>query len=238
MKTRSIHSIINVQKARSFLNLAYKDYLAARVLLNFDLLLQGVLAASTCVEKYFKAIMTLRGNFSDGHLKRSHLHSIKNYDSELYANLNESFLFFLQKCYKLRYFDSITPGYSVAIIQRPTLAELDYTVSRIESRFTLMQETGKLKMLYEVAIADSEPNLYENNYVLQKMDKNTFIEQKESRVYAIRIDPPFHVVEIFYTAVRSPHDGNFLIDFPITNHPSSENPATGMQLPLPPEQNT
>jgi HEPN domain-containing protein len=38
-----------------FLRTAYRDYIAARVLLNKNYTLQGVTLASTAIEKYFKA---------------------------------------------------------------------------------------------------------------------------------------------------------------------------------------
>ena len=88
-----------VRDVISFLNLGFKDYLAARVLLNLGLLLQGATLASTSIEKYFKAIIAFRGNVSKGHLKGAHLRSVKNLDPNLYASLNESFLRFLRKCH-------------------------------------------------------------------------------------------------------------------------------------------
>ena len=60
-------------KAVEFLNIAYKDYLGARVLLNSGLLPQGAVLASTAVEKYFKAILSFGGSEARGHLSRKHI---------------------------------------------------------------------------------------------------------------------------------------------------------------------
>ena len=71
---------------RTFINLAFKDYIAARALLNTDLAelaLGGAILASTCIEKYFKAIMAFRGNRTSKHLSKALVNSIKNYDPKL-----------------------------------------------------------------------------------------------------------------------------------------------------------
>ena len=88
---RSVSKNQIVTKVITFLNLGFKDYVAARVLLNIGLCLQGVILASTCIEKHFKAIITFRGNTCDGHLRAGHLKAINNYDSKLYASLNVEF---------------------------------------------------------------------------------------------------------------------------------------------------
>ena len=212
MKFRQISNQQNVRNVLSFLNLGFKDYIAARVLLNSGLLLQGATLASTSVEKYFKAIMALRGDYSEGHLKKAHLNSVKNYDPKFYISLNESFLLFLQKCYRLRYFDDIEAGFSLAVIQRPTLAELDYTISSIHKRFTLKRGEETLTTMYDAALNEKNADLFLDNYILNNIDKGTFIQQKESSVYAMRLDDVHGLIEANYIAVKGSHDGNFLIE--------------------------
>jgi hypothetical protein len=77
-------------KVADFLEVAYKDYLAARVLFDADLLIQGAVLASTAIEKYLKAILAFRGNESHGHLKRAHWRAALNYDSRLSSILKDN----------------------------------------------------------------------------------------------------------------------------------------------------
>ncbi len=211
MPTRKVSEPERVNRTLRFINLAFKDYIAARVLFNAELPLQGVFLASTSIEKYFKAIMTLRGNFSEGHLKAAHLRSVKNYDQALYNSLNESFLLFLQKCYRLRYYDNIEPGFSVCIVQRPTLAELDFAVSKLQSRFTFMRDEKRLITMYDAAISSKDAALFLNNHILNQVEKGVFIEQEESYVYEMRLDENCGLIEVTYMTKGS-HDGNFLVD--------------------------
>jgi len=212
MTTRQTSNPQNTSNILSFLNLGFKDYIAARVLLNSGLLLQGATLASTSVEKYFKAIMAFRGDFSEGHLKKAHLNSVKNYDPKLYASLNESFLLFLQKCYRLRYFDNIEVGFSLAVVQRPILAELDFTISNIQKRFTLKRGDEKLITIYDSALEAKNADLFLNNYILKDIDKDAFIEQEESLVYEMRLDDSHGLIEVIYTAVKGLHNGDFLTE--------------------------
>src|SRR5437868_2164489 len=94
-------------KTAQFLNIAYKDYLASRVLINAHLLVQGAVLASTAIEKYFKAVLAFRGQESRGHLKRAHINAAKNYDARLARVLNDDFLVLLQRAYSLRYLDDL-----------------------------------------------------------------------------------------------------------------------------------
>lgn len=195
-----------------FLNLGFKDYIAARVLLNANLLLQGAVLASASIEKYFKAIIAFRGNISRGHLGVKLFNSVKNFDPKLYTSLNESFLLFLQRCYKLRYFDDIVTDFSLAIVSRPVLAELDYTVSKIEKRFVFSNSKGPLIREYNMAVNSKNPLLYLNNYILNNIDKNTFIALEKNNVYEMRLDSGYGLIEVTYIAEKVEHDGNFLVD--------------------------
>ncbi len=206
-------SLEQVNKTLSFLNLGFKDYLAARVLLGADLLLQGAILGSSAIEKYFKAIMAFRGSVSKGHLKKAHLASVKNFDPKLYASLNESFLLFLQKCYELRYFDHIVLGFNLCVESRPTIAELDYTVSEIEKRFKVGRRDQGLRTMYSLAVDSKDQMLYKNNHVLKGIDKDFFIAQEQGFVYEMRLDAKYGFIEAMYqSAVKAPHDGNFLTE--------------------------
>ena len=55
----SISYFEKINKGSALIDLGYRDYIAARVLLNKHLLVQGLTLASTSVEKYLKAIIVL-----------------------------------------------------------------------------------------------------------------------------------------------------------------------------------
>lgn len=203
---------LKVNSTLGFLNLGFKDYLAARVLLNSGLLLQGATLASTSVEKYFKAVLAIHGDYSHGHLNVEQLNAIKAIEPKLYSSLNKSFLLFLQKCYQLRYFDTLGRGFTLAIIQRPTLAELDYSMSEIRKGFKLQRGDKKVVTAYDKALEDHEESLFLNNYILGDGDKGSFLLKEDNLVYAMRLDDTVGLVEVDYVAEKGLHDGNFLID--------------------------
>ena len=76
-------------KLLGFLKNAYEDYLASRTLLNHNLIVQGAILANTAIEKYFKAILTFKGDsVKHTHSINGMLPSIKNYDKPLYDKLD------------------------------------------------------------------------------------------------------------------------------------------------------
>jgi hypothetical protein len=212
MTTRNTSDPDKTINIRNFMNLGFKDYIAARVLLNSGLLLQGAILASTSIEKYFKAILAFRGNLIEKHLNNAHLNSIKNYDPKLYGSLNESYLLFLQKSYKLRYFDNIKAGFRLAVHQRATLSELDYTVSSIQKRIKIIRGEEKLLTMYDSAVQGIDQNLFLNNYILNNINKDTFLQQEESLIYTMIVDDTHGLIEVIYSAVKGIHKGDFLTE--------------------------
>jgi hypothetical protein len=209
-KTRSADPQ-KAQAVRNFINLAFKDYIAARALLNTDraeLALGGAILASTCIEKYFKAIVAFRGNKTSKHLCKALVNSIRNYDPKLYSLLNKSFLEFLQKCYQLRYLDTLPPGFTIGIVSRQVLAELDFTVHEIQKRFRFEQNNKPVEMPYDVYSRDKNPLVFDNNYLLQGLDRTEFIECEVSR-YALKLDKSGKLIEVFYTTTGK-DNGDFL----------------------------
>jgi len=205
IKRRHTSDKQKVAAIRGFLNLAFKDYIAARTLLNFDLAdlaLQGAILASTCIEKYFKAIISLRGNNTGKHLNSALMNSIENYDSALYGSLNSSFLGFLQKCYQLRYLDTLPVGFTIGITSLEVLAELDFTVDKIQKRFRFESDGVPLKFFYDAYMQDKNHLLYDNNYILLGLDKSKFVEHEVSR-YAMIFDESRGLVEVFYQTMGS-----------------------------------
>lgn len=193
----------------SFINLGFKDYIGARTLLSNNLGLQGAILGSTSIEKYFKAIVAYGGNTCWGHLQKTLINSVKNYDKGLYDGLNHSFLDFLIKCYALRYLDKIEPEFNLVISKRKVLAELDYTISEIQKRFKITLKGKPIILPYDAYLQANSPLLYHDNYLLQKTSKTQFIQQRDI-IYEIRFDKDLGIIEAFYETTEGKDDGDFL----------------------------
>jgi hypothetical protein len=197
-------------KAVDFLNIAYKDYLGARVLLNAGLLPQGAVLASTAVEKYFKAILAFRGNESRGHLSKKHINSVVNYDNRLSVVLSEPFLLLLQRAYDIRYTDNLQKGFNIVIAYREFLAELDHTALTIQQSFK-MQLNGKGAIFsFDTDRERHSPNLFLNNYIILDLDKQAFISSAPQDVYELRNCPHRGLLEATYLSKARSSDGLFL----------------------------
>lgn len=197
-------------KVVQFLDIAYKDYLAARSLLTAGLLLQGAVLASTAVEKYFKAILAFRGNESRGHLSKRHINAAKNYDKQLSAALNDSFLLLLQRAYRLRYLDDLPPDFNLVIASREFLAELDFTALTIQESFK-MQLNGKDKeFTYHSDKNSNNLILHINNYILAGQSKQAFISAEPQGVYEVRNCAIRGLMEVSYVCTARQSDGRFL----------------------------
>jgi HEPN domain-containing protein len=195
----------------TFVNAAFRDYLAARVLLLSGLTVQGAVLASTAIEKYLKALLAFRGNRSHGHLKRAHLNAFKNYSPRFYAAFNEEFLLFLQKLYPLRYPDSLPKGFNVVIARREFLAELDDTAIRLNASFQPKRPDDKqVETLLDKFLAGRDDRLMDLNHVLNRIDKATFVTAETEIVYEMRVLDTGEYLELEYGAKPRPSDGRFL----------------------------
>lgn len=197
---------------RIFLDTGFKDYLAARSLLNSgqpELVLPGAILASTCVEKHMKAILVVFNRLAPSeHLNKSILNSIKNCDPNLYSSLNESFLDFLRKIYGLRYPDSVKKGFTVLAVARQILAELDYTVHTIQTKFSFQQGDRPLVLSYAACTDNKHPLLMKDNHVLLGIDKTKFIEV-ETPAYAMLVNTKEELLEVTYT-IMEVNNGDFM----------------------------
>ena len=96
----------------ALVSLGYRDYIAARVLLNNKLIIQGLTLASTAVEKYLKAIIVLtlkEKEWINYHFDRiEKLQDILNRNHhDVTKNLDPVFLSILEKAFKIRYYDNL-----------------------------------------------------------------------------------------------------------------------------------
>jgi hypothetical protein len=195
-----------------YLDLAYKDYVASRVLLNSGLLLLGAILASTAVEKCFKAVLAFRGNDSRGHLKTAHINAAVAFHPGLNARLNRDFLTLLKRVYRVRYYDDakLEDGFNFVIADREFIAELDLVSMTILHGFALRHSEGKHRSAYESARSSRDPRLWDNNHLLPDSDKAEFVSSMPQTVYEFRHRKGWLPIEITYRAYPVASDGKFL----------------------------
>jgi len=189
VRKQKIFSREEADKFLGFLSDGYSDYLAARVLLNSKLLKQGAVLASSSLEKYLKLILGLHGNRSHGHLKKAHWNALKNHSPDMHRKIDEEFMLLCQKSYKLRYQESLEPGFNLVIPQWDFLAELDRAVSLIESSTIISNVSSNGKRRCGEYLDDkekSDPRILDYNHVLLDFPIRQLHEKQPQNVYEIR----------------------------------------------------
>lgn len=127
--------------ALGFLRAAYSDYIAARVLLNKDYTLQGIILASTAIEKYFKVAIfihtgkKLRVHFDNFEIIKTEVNNIGY--GVLIEKMDPVFIDILSKASKLRYYDNIKEPTTISFFKNQFLGELDGAVALFERLFYL-----------------------------------------------------------------------------------------------------
>ena len=208
-----------VNLALGLIRTAYNDYIAARVLLNKNYTLQGVILASTALEKYFKALILSHS----GKIKRVHFDrfdQIKKAVEEIgYAviinKIDPRFIEILTKVYPLRYYDNIESPTSVGFFKNQFLGELDQAVYWFDQAIILSDDKGTILSPVRRDFQNKNPDLFENNWIAQKpIDKKKFMET-DCEGFAIYIHPRYLFAEINVSSVKMtiPYDGSmYLID--------------------------
>lgn len=203
-----------------FLRMAYKDYIAARVLLNRGYTLQGVIIASTAIEKYFKATLTL---FSDKpanvHMDRFEL--IKKAIEDigfgvLIEKIDPLFIEILGKAYRLRYYDNVTEPITIGFFKNQFIGELDGTIELFERLFTITngdaneQILTPLKQDYNVS---QNPDLSENNWVTTKEKNKKLFMETNCIGFAVYVHPDnvFEEIEVSSIAMNIPYNGSMML---------------------------
>jgi hypothetical protein len=207
---RAAAKTADASRIASLLDIAFKDYIAARVLFCGRLPLQAAVLSSTAIEKYFKAIMEFRGSRSRGHLKTAQMNSVRNFDVPLFSTFNKEFLTLLQRCYRLRYTDDLPRDFNVVVATREFLAELDFMASSLHSKFRLQRGDTVLSLLYDRMLATRDERLVSEHHVLAGQDRNTFIAAAPQLVYEVRNLPKRRLMEALYFAKPKSSDGRFL----------------------------
>lgn len=201
-------------KIINFMDSGYADYISARTLINTNQLIQGCILANTALEKYFKAFMLFKGdNVKKIHVLNKLTPSVFNFDHKLKKVINEEFINLLTLAYLYRYYDDLIPGYNLAIIKRKVLAEIDYIVSELEPKIKYSSsELNKKTTKYDNDVQQKNPLLYQNNYILNNINKKNFIESGPDVVYEIRILPNLDLLEVIYTTNGSKNDHKFIYE--------------------------
>lgn len=175
-------TVERANRVANFLSDSVDDYLAARVLFNKELASQGAILSSTAIEKALKAILALHGNMSRGHLKTAHWNAAKNFDPDLFQQLNVSFLKLNKKAYDLRYLESLRVGFNLVICVREFLAELDHTIMLIHSKF------GDSSPLVHL-VRTRDVRLTTENFRFSEISKDEFVRSAAQFVFALRVLP-------------------------------------------------
>lgn len=167
----------------SFLTLGYRDYIAARFLLNNNFIIQGVTLASTAFEKYLKAILAISGKPSSGHLNNK-LSEFKDLLKESYYDITEffddRFLKILSNVYKIRYYDKIQKPIQIGFFINQFIGELDFAISFIENKVILnvKNQNGEIvNSPYKHDVEVKEHHLFFNNYILNDLPKKDHMEK-------------------------------------------------------------
>lgn len=152
----------------NFLTQAYFDYLAARILLLKKRLLQGHLLAHYSIEKYFKALIIFTGNKVRGHeiSTAKFIKKIKEISPKFYEDLNQNFLYYIEKAFELRYWDNQKKIGHMLLQKRHTLYELDLLVYRIEDSISFNHDEDRNIRFYFADHKNNNPDLMTDNYVL------------------------------------------------------------------------
>lgn len=204
--------LVDAQRIIGYLISSYEDYVSARILFNNNKLIPACCLANTSIEKYFKALVDFKGNS----IKARHdllklFPTIKDFDIELYEKLNIEFLSLLTKIYETRYIGDCSPGFNFVILRNKFLAELDYTYSILEPRIRIKKfgNENNDKTIYEADIKIKSKPLWENNYILNEIQKQKFIESTDY-VHELRIiEADSQLIQCSYHTNHSKNDGKF-----------------------------
>lgn len=171
-------------KGHWLMDLGYRDYIAARCLLNNHLIIQGLTLASTSVEKYLKALIVF--NLKEREKYNYHFdrfEKLKNLlnkvNKDVTVEFDPLFLEILENAFKIRYYDKIEQPIFMGFYINQFIGELDYTIDFLENYIAKTENDGASFSAYNRAITNNDLHLYENNFVLNKENKKDFMEKPD-----------------------------------------------------------
>jgi HEPN domain-containing protein len=237
MEERTGTKEISLEQGKKFIGLkstSYKDYLAARHLLNDNFLHQAAFFMNTCIEKEIKAYlfaMGVRVTIQHDIFKLYNL--LKNHNPKVGDQLNPDFIKIVSKIYASRYYEDLGAGYNFVIIRNKFLAEFDCTFSILEpiTRFKLRTDKKEPTTNYEKDIAEKNSVLFRNNYLLNHIAKAEFLNRPDL-VYEYRVVFNHEIIEVLYSIPFNREHNKFIFEglkplndnmsFQLSNH----HPAT------------
>ncbi len=167
---------------QSLIDLGYRDYIAARFLLNNHFIVQGLTLASTAIEKYLKSLIVFTSQEKEKY--NFHLDNLGKLKDILSKNNNDVtekfdpvFLSILEKAYKIRYYDNIKEPIAISFFINQFIGELDDTIHLMEN-FVL--KVHSMETIYRRAVENKDPHLYKNNFILNKQNKKKFMEKPDN----------------------------------------------------------
>lgn len=193
-----------------WLNWADTDYIAARQLLRSGRIVPGTALANTAIEKYLKTLFIMFGES----IPRSH--DVRELYKKISPNLkrfrlNEDFLEFLYKAYKLRYPDDLEPGYNICLSFVKILTELDFSVSEIRKGFNFKSSRGIVTTPFDRFVEEKSDQLLDKNcYFGNYSRKNFFAETTD--LYELRVMPNGDLMEVTYLSKDIVDDGQFIVE--------------------------
>jgi HEPN domain-containing protein len=194
-----------------FLSLAFGDYIAARVLLLTDCPFQGLIMASTSIEKYLKAVLATKGKISPVHLDRKDFLDVIKASGLDVSYLSESFIKYLGHAYQFRYIDINSGPSSVVIEVRKVLAELDFSVSMLEKYALQVRDGKRVKRTYEKSVEEKDRRICQENHIVDGKSKAEFLSTPGT-VQCVVVKPMQPLFSFPYYGFISENDANF--DFP------------------------
>jgi hypothetical protein len=206
-----------VNLALGLIRTAYNDYIAARVLLNKNYTLQGVILASTALEKYFKALVVVHsGKIKPVHFDR--FDQIKKAVEEIgydviINKMDPRFIGILTKVYPLRYYDNIKSPTSIGFFKNQFLGELDQAIYWFDQALILSDDKGTVLSPLKRDFQNKNLDLFENNWITQKpFDKKKFMET-DCEGFAIYLHPGYLFSEVNVSSVKMtiPYDGSMYL---------------------------
>jgi small-conductance mechanosensitive channel len=181
---KSITWTEKLYKGHWLMDLGYRDYIAARVLLNNELIVQGLTLASTSVEKYLKALIVF--NLEEKEFYHYHFDKfeklknlLRKVNKDVTGEFDPVFLEILENAFKIRYYDKIEKPIFMGFYINQFIGELDYTIDFIETYIANTQNGGKSMSAFVRAINNNDSHLYENHYILNKENKKDFMEKPD-----------------------------------------------------------
>jgi HEPN domain-containing protein len=177
LMTKSISWAERLTNGSILVDLGYRDYIAARFLLNNRYVVQGLTLASTAVEKYLKSLIAF--NLKERKRYNVHLSNMAKLKRILHENncdvtknLDPIFLNILEQIYKIRYYDRLKKPISIGFYLNQFIGELDNTIYLLETSLNREASNNSITP-YKRALKNKDTHLLKNNFVLNKQDKKT-----------------------------------------------------------------